>query len=148
MFGAQLRVILRVQFFVFFFGLRHGSKFFVPIGFQSVGHQSIVWIHLHIAQLGLIRFILSALDVLFSNPVGFGDPRLNFGLHMERHLQSQGADALQQNVANGLVHSSARDSLADRSALSNGSPLADVERLGPAVLRLVTQDHGTTTLAA
>ena len=80
--------------FTFFFNLSQRSKLLVPLGLQCVRDEPIVRIHPHVADSGLVRFILSSLQLLLPETIGFLHSRLDFALNIQGHFERQRSDAL------------------------------------------------------
>jgi hypothetical protein len=103
-----------VSLLVFLLSLSQQAEFFVPLHFQRVGYQTIVRVNAHIADASLVSFILSALHLFLAKPIPFGQSSLDFTLDFEGHLERERCHTLYQQLANGVINTSTRDSLADR----------------------------------
>src|ERR1022692_960115 len=101
---------------VFLLSFGQSSQLVVPIAFEGVRYEAIVWIDLHITALSQIGVVARTLYLRSAQTVGLVEPRLNLLLHCQRYFQRQRADSLHQQLANRLVDCCARDLLALVSA--------------------------------
>jgi hypothetical protein len=81
--------------------------------------------HIHIALTGEIDLVLCSLDLPVAQAIGFVDAALNLLLHGERHLERDGGDGLDEQIADGGVDRGADDGLAERIA---GEAAANLRR--------------------
>ena len=131
----------------FVLGLRQGSQFLIPIGFQCIGNEAIGGINVHVSPLRQFGFIAGAFDPLLSQPVGFIEPRLQLLLNRQRDLQRQRRHGLHQDLAYGLVDMLPRDALTNRSTLLDCFSLADVIRDAAPTPVVIPNAHPASTHA-
>ena len=108
----------------------------------------MVRVHAHIPHLGSLRFILCPLHLLGAKPLGFGQPALDFILHVEGHFQRQRRHTLHQQLAHRLVNAPARNALARRLGFGRRFHAAHIIGRKLALAVVITDRHGMAALGA
>src|SRR5581483_4906379 len=120
----------------------------VPLGLQRGSDQAVVGVDPQVTALGQVGFVAGPLDLLAAEPVGFFGSGGELVLDGQCHLQSAGAHALHQQVADGPVEGAADDPLAGRFCPLDALPLAAVLGHGLAPTSVIADGHAPTATPA
>jgi hypothetical protein len=120
----------------------------VPLGFQHVGDQTVIRMHLPEPMLRELTFVACTLHVLLTQAIGLLHACLDLGLNSQRHFQVQGCDRVHQQFTDGGIECFAVDALADGLRVVNSCAHADVRRDLPLLVQVIAHGHPVAASAA
>ena len=88
-------------------GVVEGAQGGVPVGFEGVGDEPVGRVDGQVAAAGEVGVVAGALDVGGADGVGFGGTLLEFGGDGQCRLDGQRGEAVQEQLAGGLVQAGA-----------------------------------------
>ena len=96
---------------VFVLGGLQRAERVVPVGLERVGDEPVVGVDGEVAAAGEFGALAGALDVGAAELVGFVGAGFELGLNVERDLERERGDGVEQQLADRLVDVVARDRL-------------------------------------
>ena len=72
---------------VFLLSLARARQLVVPVAFEGIRYEAIVWIDLHITALSQISVVARTLSCAAPQRYGLVEPRLNLLLHCHDYFQ-------------------------------------------------------------
>ena len=139
--------VLFLPLFVFLLSFIQRTQLLIPVGFESIGNQSILRVDMHISTLRQFRFIPGPLDLLFAKSIDFIQPCLQLLLHGQSDIECDRVHHFQQYVTNHAIDLGARYTLTKRLGILDPFALANVFRAQASLAQVLAQRHAPATLA-